>query len=223
MLIPQPVTSRIVSDLSPPENLPIPSPLAEQHAQLGARMAEFGGWSMPLSYAGVVEEHLATRSAVGVFDVSHLGKAIVRGEGPAGERGTGFVNRCFTNDLDRIGDGQAQYTLCCDEETGGVVDDLIVYRGKHDVLLVPNAANAPAVLGLLESGRAGRHRGAGPASGDRDHRRTGPEVGGGPRRGRTAERHGLHGVRAGPLARPAGDRVPHRLHRRARLRADAAG
>jgi aminomethyltransferase len=151
MLIPQPVTSRIVSDLSPPENFPIPSPLAEKHAQLGARMAEFGGWSMPLSYAGVVEEHLATRSVVGLFDVSHLGKVIVRGEGPAGERATGFVNRCFTNDLDRISDGKAQYTLCCDEETGGVVDDLIVYRGKHDVLLVPNAANAPAVLALLEA------------------------------------------------------------------------
>jgi aminomethyltransferase len=114
-------------------------------------MAAFGGWSMPLSYAGVVEEHLATRSAVGVFDVSHLGKAVVRGEGPDGQRATGFINGCFTNDLDRIGDGQAQYTLCCDEQTGGVIDDLIVYRGQHDVLLVPNAANAAKVLDLLRA------------------------------------------------------------------------
>jgi aminomethyltransferase len=109
-------------------------------------MAEFGGWSMPLSYAGVVEEHLATRSAVGVFDVSHLGKAIVRGAGA-----TEFVNSCFTNDLNRIADGQAQYTLACDEETGGVIDDLIVYRGQDDVFVVPNAANTDHVLGLLKA------------------------------------------------------------------------
>jgi aminomethyltransferase len=109
-------------------------------------MAEFGGWSMPLSYAGVVEEHLATRSAVGIFDVSHLGKVLVTGDGA-----TEFVNACFTNDLDRIGDGQAQYTLCCDEETGGVIDDLIVYRGEGDVFIVPNAGNNARVFGLLEA------------------------------------------------------------------------
>jgi aminomethyltransferase len=140
-----------VSDLSTPEDFPIAGPLAAQHARLGARMAEFGGWSMPLSYAGVVEEHLATRSAVGIFDVSHLGKAIVRGKGVAGQSTAEFVNSCFTNDLDRIGDGQAQYTLCCDEETGGVVDDLIVYRGEGDIFLVPNAANSAEVLGRLQA------------------------------------------------------------------------
>jgi aminomethyltransferase len=131
------------------ENLPVDGPLAAQHKQLGAKMAEFGGWLMPLSYAGVVEEHLATRTAVGVFDVSHLGKAIVRGRGTNGETTADFVNRCFTNDLNRIGDGQAQYTLCCDETTGGVLDDLIVYRGEDDIFLVPNAANSAQVLGLL--------------------------------------------------------------------------
>jgi aminomethyltransferase len=129
--------------MSAPENPIIAGPLTEQHLRLGARMAEFGGWSMPLSYAGVVEEHLATRSAVGIFDVSHLGKAIVRGDGA-----TEFVNTCFTNDLDRISDGQAQYTLCCDDETGGVIDDLIVYRGD-EIFIVPNAANSAQVLGLL--------------------------------------------------------------------------
>jgi len=122
-------------------------------------MAEFGGWSMPLSYAGVVEEHLATRSAVGVFDVSHLGKLLV-----TGPDAVGFVNSCFTNDLDRISAGQAQYTLCCDEETGGVVDDLIVYRGEEDVFVVPNAGNNERVAGMLrEAAPAGievadRHR-----------------------------------------------------------------
>jgi aminomethyltransferase len=146
MLFPKQVTSRIVSDVAAQEIIPIAGPLAAQHARLGAKMAEFGGWSMPLSYAGVVEEHLATRAAVGVFDVSHLGKAIVRGE-----RATQFINSCFTNDLDRIADGHAQYTLACDEETGGVIDDLIVYRGEGDVFIVPNAANTAQVLGLLEA------------------------------------------------------------------------
>jgi aminomethyltransferase len=135
-----------VSEVSTPEIFPIAGPLADEHARLGARMAEFGGWSMPLSYAGVVEEHLATRSAVGIFDVSHLGKAIVTGAGS-----TEFVNACFTNDLERISDGQAQYTLCCDEETGGVVDDLIVYRGEGDVFLVPNAENNARVVAMLQA------------------------------------------------------------------------
>jgi aminomethyltransferase len=135
-----------VSDAAAPAGAVIDGPLTDRHKQLGARMAQFGGWSMPLSYAGVVEEHLATRNAVGIFDVSHLGKATVTGAGAVE-----FVNTCFTNDLDRIGDGQAQYTLCCDEETGGVIDDLIVYRGREDVFLVPNAANSARVLDLLRA------------------------------------------------------------------------
>jgi aminomethyltransferase len=113
---------------------------------LGARLAEFGGWKMPIQYTGVVEEHLAVRTAVGVFDVSHLGNVDVRGE-----RAKDFVNECLTNDLDRIGPGRAQYTLCCDT-TGGVVDDLIVYFGSDDDLhLVPNAANTPEVLRRLRT------------------------------------------------------------------------
>ena len=84
-------------------------------------MAEFGGWEMPIQYSGVVEEHLAVREAVGLFDVSHLGNAKVSGPGAAA-----FINSCLTNDLDRIGPWQAQYTLCCDDPTGGVIDDLIV-------------------------------------------------------------------------------------------------
>ena len=123
------------------------SPLHARHEALGAKLAEFGGWSMPLEYAGagVVKEHTAVREAVGVFDVSHLGKATVTGPGAAE-----FVNSCLTNDLGRIGVGQAQYTLCCDDETGGVVDDLIVYlRADDDVLLVPNAANTAEVVRRL--------------------------------------------------------------------------
>ena len=123
------------------------SPLHERHVALGAKMAEFGGWSMPIQYSGVLEEHLAVRTAVGLFDVSHLGNVSVTGPGAKG-----FVNSCFTNDLDRIGPGQAQYTLCCDDATGGVVDDLIVYHGSADDLhLVPNAANTPEVVRRLRA------------------------------------------------------------------------
>jgi aminomethyltransferase len=121
--------------------------LYPRHAELGAKFAAFGGWEMPLEYAGggVLKEHTAVREAVGVFDVSHLGKATVRGPGAAD-----FVNACLTNDLDRIEVGQAQYTLCCDDATGGVVDDLIAYlNAADDVFLVPNAANTAEVVRRL--------------------------------------------------------------------------
>ncbi|MFL6076495.1 MAG: glycine cleavage system aminomethyltransferase GcvT [Mycobacteriales bacterium] len=123
------------------------SPLHARHAELGARFAEFGGWEMPLEYAGggVIAEHTAVRQAVGVFDVSHLGKALVTGPGAAE-----YVNACLTNDLNRIAPGKAQYTLCCDDATGGVVDDLIAYlRGDAEVFLIPNAANTAEVVRRL--------------------------------------------------------------------------
>ena len=125
----------------------IRSPLHDRHVALGARLGEFGGWAMPLEYAGggVIAEHTAVREGVGVFDVSHLGKASVRGPGAAA-----FIDATLTNDLSRIGNGKAQYTLCCDDETGGVVDDLIVYlRAEDDVFLVPNAANTAEVVRRL--------------------------------------------------------------------------
>ena len=129
----------------PVEASAIEGPLAQRHRDLGAKFADFGGWSMPLSYSGVVEEHTATREAVGLFDVSHLGKVRV-----GGAAAVDFVNRCLTNDLGRIAPGQAQYTLCCHDETGGVVDDLIAYREDRDLFLVPNAANADTVVAMLE-------------------------------------------------------------------------
>lgn len=124
------------------------SPLHERHAALGAKFAGFGGWSMPLEYAaGVVKEHTAVRAAVGVFDVSHLGKLMISGPGALA-----FANATLSNDLDRVLDGQAQYTLCCDAVTGGIVDDLIAYRYDDErVLLVPNAANAAEVRARLEA------------------------------------------------------------------------
>ncbi|MBN7303970.1 glycine cleavage system aminomethyltransferase GcvT [Mycobacteroides abscessus subsp. bolletii] len=120
-------------------------PLHDRHAAQGATFAEFGGWNMPVSYAGTVGEHTATRVAVGLFDVSHLGKALVRGPGAAA-----FVNACFTNDLNKVGPGKAQYTLCC-TEAGGVIDDLIAYYVSDDeIFLVPNAANTSAVVAALQ-------------------------------------------------------------------------
>ncbi|QVI30159.1 glycine cleavage system aminomethyltransferase GcvT [Mycolicibacterium neoaurum] len=120
-------------------------PLEEQHRALGASFAEFGGWLMPVAYAGTVAEHTATRETVGLFDVSHLGKALVKGPGAAA-----YVNSAFTNDLARIGPGKAQYTLCCNS-SGGVIDDLIAYYVADDeIFLVPNAANTAAVVAELQ-------------------------------------------------------------------------
>ena len=125
------------------------SPCHDRHVALGAKLADFGGWEMPIEYpgGGVVKEHTAVREAVGVFDVSHLGKAAVRGPGAAA-----FVNSTLSNDLGRIGPGKAQYTLCCDDASGGVVDDLIAYyAADDDVFLIPNAANTAEVVRRLRA------------------------------------------------------------------------
>lgn len=124
---------------------PLTGPLEDRHRELGATFAEFGGWLMPVSYAGTVAEHTATRTTVGLFDVSHLGKALVTGSGAAE-----YVNSAFTNDLGRIGPGKAQYTLCCTDD-GGVIDDLIAYYVSDDeIFLVPNAANTADVVAALK-------------------------------------------------------------------------
>lgn len=123
---------------------PLHSPLHERHLALGAKFSEFGGWLMPLQYAGVVAEHRAVRTGVGIFDVSHLGKMRVSGPGAAE-----FVNSCLTNDLARIEPGQAQYTLLCNED-GGVIDDMIAYLfSDQEVFVIPNAANTAAVVETL--------------------------------------------------------------------------
>ena len=127
---------------------PLLSPLHDRHVALGAKLGDFGGWSMPLEYAGggVVAEHTAVRERVGVFDVSHLGKASVSGPGARA-----FLDTVLTNALDRIAPGKAQYTLLCNEH-GGVIDDLIAYLGSdEDVFLIPNAANTPQVVRVLQA------------------------------------------------------------------------
>jgi aminomethyltransferase len=112
------------------------TPLHEAHLRLGARMVDFGGWSMPVSYgSGILDEHRATRTAVGVFDVCHMGEIHFRGP-----RAAEALQRLVTNDLGKLTDGRALYTLAC-LPTGGVLDDLIVYKiSATDFLTVVNAA-----------------------------------------------------------------------------------
>lgn len=122
------------------------SPLHGAHEAAGAKMAEFGGWLMPLEYAGagVLAEHAAVRGAVGIFDVSHLGKLRITGPGTVD-----YLNRQLSNDLTRISPGKAQYHVLCTGQ-GGVVDDMIAYLVSPDeVLLIPNAANTTTVATLL--------------------------------------------------------------------------
>ena len=112
------------------------TPLHDAHVSLGARMVPFAGWEMPVQYAGVIAEHLEVRARAGAFDVSHMGQLHV--DGPAAQA---FLQSVLSNDVDRLADGGAQYTLLT-TEAGGIVDDLIVYRLGHGFfLLVVNAGN----------------------------------------------------------------------------------
>ena len=120
------------------------TPLYEAHVRDGAKLAPFAGYELPIRFAGTMEEHEAVRTSVGAFDVSHLGTVFVDGSQAAA-----VIGASFTNDPERLADGEAQYTLCCDED-GGVIDDLIVYRLREDAwLTVPNAANATEVVATL--------------------------------------------------------------------------
>ncbi|CAN2201187.1 GcvT Glycine cleavage system T protein (aminomethyltransferase) [Candidatus Nanopelagicaceae bacterium] len=124
------------------------SPIHERHLALGAKMADFGGWLMPIEYpgAGVLAEHASVRERVGLFDVSHLGKASVTGKGSLE-----YLNSMLTNDLTKISDGAAQYSMLCNS-AGGVIDDLIVYRNNEsDFFIVPNASNTSSVVADLKS------------------------------------------------------------------------
>ena len=112
------------------------TPLYERHTELGARLVPFVGWEMPVQYTSIMEEHRAVRTKAGVFDVSHMGQLELDGDG-AHE----YLQARLSNDLDRIGPGQAQYTLLMSEQ-GGILDDLIAYRrGDDSYLLVVNASN----------------------------------------------------------------------------------
>ena len=121
------------------------TPLFDRHVALGARMVPFAGWEMPVQYEGVIPEHLTVRRDCGVFDVSHMGELEVEGS-----RARELLQSLLSNDLDRIGPGQAQYTLLTNEQ-GGIVDDLIVYeRDPERFLLIVNASNREADLAWLQ-------------------------------------------------------------------------
>ncbi|HVV87912.1 MAG TPA: glycine cleavage system aminomethyltransferase GcvT [Kofleriaceae bacterium] len=113
------------------------TPLYDAHRALGARMIDFGGWDMPVQYpAGTVKEHKAVREAVGIFDVSHMGEANLRGP-----RATEAVQKLTTNDVGGAAPGKAVYTLLCRPD-GGIVDDCIFYkRSERDYLVILNASN----------------------------------------------------------------------------------
>ena len=117
------------------------TPLRSTHEELGARFTDFGGWTMPLSYEGVIAEHLAVRHAVGVFDVTHLGRFRLYGEGA-----TTAVRRELCNDIAKVDTGRAQYTMALND-SGGVVDDIIVWRfGEDDYWIMPNGINFDELL-----------------------------------------------------------------------------
>jgi len=121
------------------------SPLYEGHRALGGRLVDFAGWDMPLQFSGVVAEHTAVRERVGLFDVSHLGKLLVEGPGAIEA-----LEQAVTNGVGSIPEWRARYNLVL-TEAGGIVDDLFVYRRPDGLLVVPNAANAPAVLEAIAS------------------------------------------------------------------------
>jgi aminomethyltransferase len=122
------------------------TPLYAAHLEAGARLVPFAGWEMPIQYAGIREEHLAVRSDVGVFDVSHMGQVVISGP-QALER----VQRLVSSDVRRIPEGGAQYSLLSNER-GGVLDDLFIYRlGDNRFLIVTNAANHTSDVAWMQS------------------------------------------------------------------------
>src|SRR3954462_9901295 len=121
------------------------TPLFAAHQKLGARLVEFGGWEMPVQYSSIIDEHLAVRKAAGLFDISHMGEVRLRGP-----KAGAFLNHLLTNDINKLGVGQGQYTLMCNERAG-VIDDLYAYRlGQDEYLLVINASRIDADVSWMQ-------------------------------------------------------------------------
>lgn len=129
-----------------PEN----TALYDVHKSLGAKIVEFGGFLMPVQYAGIVQEHRRVRTSVGVFDISHMGEFLVRGADA--EK---FLNYVTVNDVSTLQPGQAQYTVMCYPE-GGIVDDLLVYKYPDHFMLVVNAANITKDWEWLQKNQSGQ-------------------------------------------------------------------
>ena len=113
------------------------TPFTQKHILLGAKMAEFAGYNMPISYSGINDEHATVRNNAGVFDVSHMGEFILKGE-----KALDLIQRVTSNDVSKISNGKAQYN-CFPNENGGIIDDLIVYciEENKTYMLVANASN----------------------------------------------------------------------------------
>src|ERR687890_1698125 len=111
------------------------TPLYDRHVAAGAKLVPFAGWEMPVQYTGIREEHLNVRSHAGIFDVSHMGE--IETTGPGAEA---FLQRILSNDVSKLADGGAQYSVLCQDD-GGVLDDLFSYRLGDRFLTVTNAAN----------------------------------------------------------------------------------
>ena len=120
------------------------TPIYDAHVRLGGRIVPFAGWEMPVQYKGIVDEHVAVRTAAGLFDVCHMGELEMSGQYAAQ-----VVNYLVTNDVSRLGVGMALYTACCNE-AGTILDDLIVYRaGDEKFLIVCNASNRDKIVGVF--------------------------------------------------------------------------
>src|SRR5213079_2245317 len=113
------------------------TPLNQLEKELGGKMVDFGGWELPVQYSGILDEHEAVRTRVGVFDVSHMGEIIVKGPDSLG-----FLQRMTCNDVSKLGDGRAHYNGLL-YPTGGFVDDILIYRNAaDDYFIVVNASNS---------------------------------------------------------------------------------
>jgi aminomethyltransferase len=139
------------------------TPLYDEHVRLGAKMVPFAGWLMPVQYISIVEEHQAVRNNLGIFDISHMGQFIVDG---AGARD--WLNTMLTNNVDRLDIGMGQYTFLLNQ-SGGIIDDLIVYRiSEKKLLLVVNAARTDEDFACLQSHLKETNTPSLPDAGDRN-------------------------------------------------------
>ncbi len=130
--------------------MPKQTPLYDEEKELGARFTEFAGWELPLYYSSIIEEHMAVRTSCGLFDISHLGKISVSGEGALA-----FLQFAATNDIAKIAVDSGEYTLFCND-SGGIIDDDIIYRLEvNDYLIITNAASTSAMFDWLSRKKSG--------------------------------------------------------------------
>ena len=126
------------------------TPLYDWHAAHGARMAEFGGWDMPIQYTNIIDEHTAVRTGVGLFDISHMGRLSF-----GGPDGLALIQHVYTNNAATMKDGQVRYGLVCNAN-GGIRDDVLVYRWPYGWAMVVNASNREKIVAWLNENKGGR-------------------------------------------------------------------